>query len=148
MTAQPGKNLFDNTDGDLNQIVQVIDRLKSLNAALSAHLPAAMAAHCQVANLTKGKLIVTLDSNAWASRFYYEKPALLAALRQTPDFAGIAQIEHRVNPDLFQHEKINPHKPKPTPQLSEDAKAGLDTLIQSAEGDLKAKLMQLRSRFN
>lgn len=144
---QSGKSLFDTSDGDLKRIVQVVDRLKSLNNALKEYLPGKLGDHCMVANLSKGKLIITLDSSAWASKFYYEKPSLLSKLRQSPDFAGISHIEHRVDPDMFKALKTEkPQKQLPT-KLSKDAGDALKGLMDHADENLKAKLKKLQGRF-
>ena len=144
---QSGKSLFDSSDGDLKRIVQVVDRLKSVNTALKEYLPEKLSEHCMVANLSKGKLLITLDSNAWASKFYYEKPSLLSKLRQSPKFAGISQIQHRVDPDLFKALKAQKPKKQPPPKLSKDAGDALKGLIDQADDELKAKLKKLQGRF-
>ena len=132
--------------GDLAPILQTIGRLKKLNDLLPKILPQEMAKHCQVANLSQGKLILSFDNAAWASKFYFEKGEYLSKFRTIPAFAGITQIQHQVNPDLFKA----PPKPIPKPQefkLSKGAEDSLNQLILHSDGKLKEKLEKLRARL-
>lgn len=141
-------DLLDSSEGELKSLVGTIRKLGSLNDALKRYLPENLASHCQVANLSQGKLTLTVDSNAFASKLYYEKFNLLSQLRQTPEFAGLSHIEHRIDPDLF---KSIP-TPKPPaidpPKISDGTRQSLITLIANADQRLKTKLEVLLSRFS
>jgi hypothetical protein len=132
--------------GELAPILQTISRLKKLNDLLPKIFSKEMAKHCQVANLSQGKLVLSFDNAAWASRFYFEKGEYLSKFRAIPEFAGITQIQHQVNPDLFKA----PPKPIPKPQefkLSLGATESLNQLILKSDGKLKEKLEKLRGRL-
>ncbi len=133
--------------GELAPILKTIQRLKRLNELLIQIFPKEMSKHCQIANLTQGKLILTFDNAIWASKFYFEKNEFLSKFRAIPEFAGISQIQHHVNPDLFKAPPKPPLKPREF-KLSPGAEDSLNQLILSSQGKLQEKLKKLHARLS
>ena len=137
---------FAHSNGELAPILQTIAKLKKLNDLLTSILPKEMAKHCQVANLSQGKLTLTFDNSAWASKFYFEKNEYLSKFRAIPEFAGLSQIQHQVDPGLF----IAPPKIiKKTQEfkLSKAAEDSLNQLILNSNGKLKEKWEKLQQKL-
>jgi hypothetical protein len=140
-------SLFENPVGDLKLIVQTLQKLKRLNEALHSLLPKEMAKHCQVASLTQGRLLISFDHAMWAGKFHFEKMEYLSKLRQLPEFSGLSQIEHRVNPS-FSVTSQKPPSPKAAHRpLSKEAADSLDQLILYSEGKLKTSLEKFREHL-
>jgi hypothetical protein len=131
---------------ELAPILKTIHRLKRLNELLIQIFPKDMSKHCQIANLNQGKLTLTFDNAVWAGKFYFEKNEFLSKFRAIPEFAGISQIQHQVNPDLF---KAPPKKPLKAREfkLSPGAEESLNQLILNSEGKLQEKLKKLQARL-
>ncbi|MDX1497063.1 MAG: DUF721 domain-containing protein [Salinisphaeraceae bacterium] len=64
--------------------VRLLDKasqLQRLQSRLQEWLPAPLHEHVQLANIREGRLILTADSNAWASKLRYLSPDLLQRLQ-------------------------------------------------------------------
>lgn len=75
-------------------------RLERLNALFGAFLPPALQAHCRVANLSGGTLIVHGTSPAWTTRLRFEAPRLQRELAALPEFASVNEIRIRPAPTV------------------------------------------------
>ncbi len=138
--------ILNRSEGELAPIIKTIHRLQRLNDLLEKILPAELRKHCQIANLDQGKLLLSFDSSVWASKFHFEKNEYVSAFRGVPEFAGIIQINHRVDPHLF----IPPPKKIEKTQafkLSTSAQHSLEQLMLNSEGKLRASLEKLQGRL-
>ena len=91
--ARPLQRLL---DGSLQEIAERARLLDRLTAEVRRLLPEA-GAHCQVANLRGGELIVQVDSPAWATRLRYQGKALVGQL-QRRGFPELKTVRVRVAP--------------------------------------------------
>ncbi|MGB1581493.1 MAG: DciA family protein [Nevskiales bacterium] len=63
------------------RLLNKASQLTRLQSRLRDWLPAPLREHVQLANLRDGRLILTADSNAWASKCRYLSPDLLQRLQ-------------------------------------------------------------------
>ncbi len=68
--------------GDGGSLVTRAKQLARLERRLQACLDPTVAAHCRLANLRDGLLLVQVPSGAWAARLRYEQPRILSCLRR------------------------------------------------------------------
>ena len=134
------------SEGELAPILKTIHQLSRLNDLLKTIFPVDMAKHCQVANLSQGKLILSFDNATWASKFYFEKNEYLSKFRTVPEFAGIIHITHTVNPSLFLAPKRKSIETRKL-VLSDETKDSLQQLILNSDGKLRENLEKLRTRL-
>jgi len=70
--------------GPLGRLIDIAGRQNSLAARVRDRLPESLRPHCLGAELHDGKLRITMDSPAWASRLRYLLPRLEDALKRLP----------------------------------------------------------------
>ncbi len=75
------KQVLARQSGQVERLLDKVVVLQQLNDQLQAFLEPSLAAHCQVANLRDGCLVIMADSAAWATRLRYDFPDLLSRLR-------------------------------------------------------------------
>jgi hypothetical protein len=132
----------------LSRVMQQVNRLQALNDAVKRLLPRDLGAHIQVANLDKGRLILEVDSNSWASILHYQKSDLLQQLRGNPEFAGLISIEHRVNPALkFAPKSVRSLRP-PVKLSINNLKMLTELAANTKDTKLRDSLLQLIEHQN
>lgn len=116
-------------------------RLGQLQQLLDSQLQPAARPHCRVASLREGSLLLVITDAHWATRLRYQQRRLLRQLQAFDEFAGLARILFKVQPQI---ERTAPPR---TVQLSP---AAAEAIHEAAEGisnpRLKAALERLASR--
>jgi hypothetical protein len=121
-------------------------KIAELDNLVQQCLPTPLAGHCQVVNVRNSKLILKLDSPAWATQVRFNSASLLSTLRQNPNFAGLAGIDFYVKPDITSEEKTVKAIAK-RPALSAKAKqALLNTAATISNPQLRAVLEKIAAR--
>jgi hypothetical protein len=87
-TPRPVNNLLNAGDGTIGRLMERARWLDELTDELRRHLNPSVAAHCRIANLRSGVLVLQTDSPAWATRLRYHIPML----RETLLDQGLGQI--------------------------------------------------------
>lgn len=127
-------------------LLDKVAKIAELDKLVKQYLPMPLAKHCQVVNVRTGKLILKLDSPAWATQVRFNSPNLLSALRQNPLYAGLAGIDFYVNPDAVMDKtpaKIVGKKPS----LSVNAKQSLLSAAETITNpQLRAILEKIAAR--
>ncbi|MCP1726113.1 hypothetical protein J2T60_000078 [Natronospira proteinivora] len=70
--------------GPLAQLIDIAGRQNSLTMRVRDRLPGPLAPHCLGVEFHEGKLRITMDSPAWATRLRYLLPQLESSLKQLP----------------------------------------------------------------
>lgn len=81
-------------DASLKAIADEAKAQQTLLDELRECLPAELAEHCSAARLRDRRLVISMDSPAWATRLRYLAPQLLESLR--PLHSALATIEVKV----------------------------------------------------
>lgn len=82
----------------LRAMLSKTEQLAKLNQAVKQYLEPSLAANCQVANLTQGRLILATTSAAWKHCLRFILPDLLSELRKEPEWCSLIAIESFVQP--------------------------------------------------
>lgn len=102
---------------ELQQLTQKLAQLEQINFYLTANLDPTLAAHCRVANLRDGSLILSTTSPAWNHKLRFASLDLLTVLRANPKWSGLKSIAVRVdylpavNPIPQPASNLKRHKP-------------------------------------
>lgn len=81
MPNRPFANLLNNADPAQRRLLSKARRLQALQTQLRSLLPESQADHVAVANIRGQRLVLSADSNAWATRLRYQSADLLRSLR-------------------------------------------------------------------
>lgn len=84
--------------GDSARLIERVRYLRSVNGHLRACLDTETSNHVQVADVNSERMLVHIDSTAWATRLRYQSPQLLRCLHRHPSLAQLRRIEIRVTP--------------------------------------------------
>lgn len=136
--------------GELELLIRHAACMQCLSQALHAHLGPPFDAHCQVANVRDGMLVVQADSSAWAAKLRFQVAAILAHLNQQPllEEQGLGPLQAmRVKVAAPRRSELT--QPVVRPSLSKNT-AALLTSAASAIGDpeLRAVLLSLAARHS
>jgi hypothetical protein len=112
--------------GESARLIERIQYLKSLNGQLHICLDPETSSHAQVADLNAERLLVHVDSSAWATRLRYQLPQLLRCLHRHPSLAQLRRIEVRVAP---QAQPVSP-----PPQAASLSAANAAIIDSTADG--------------
>ena len=123
------------------QIQEHAGEILQLNQALQQVLPKGTQAHCRVANLRHGQLLIDVASAAIKMKLDYERLMILNKLR-TQGYAKLISIEIRINPALYRSQQ-NEETPVKRPPLSESAANALLTISDIAPPKIQARLLRL-----
>lgn len=125
----------------LQSLFAEAQRLARLQQLLDTQLQPAARPHCHVASWRGGSLLLIVTDGHWATRLRYQQNRLLRQLATFEEFAGLARILFKVQP------QTQAAAPKRSVTLTESA---AETLHEAAEGisnpQLKAALERLASR--
>lgn len=111
----------------LLEICQHTVQLSTLNATLKTYLHAPLAEHCQIGHFSKGCLLITTTSSAWATELRYSLPDLRDKLRKEADLHQLASIKIQV---ADSNQPINFIKTKNKTTLSSNAQAIIQTAAE------------------
>ncbi len=128
--------------GESARLIERIQYLKSLNGQLHICLDPETSSHTQVADLNAERLLVHVDSSAWATRLRYQLPQLLRCLNQHPSLAQLRRIDIRVAP------LAQPVPSPPQPATLSDANAAIidSTADSLSDPSLRTALKRLARR--
>ncbi|MDF2940091.1 MAG: hypothetical protein K0R66_733 [Gammaproteobacteria bacterium] len=134
--------------GDLGKLLQVVNKIQSLNELVKKDLPANLRKHVRVLNLSQGKLVLEVENSSWATKLRFALPELLSSLRKVPELAGLRTIEHQIA--TKQHKSPASKKPEPSNfQLSEQAIESLKSCIEASSDDtLKKALKKFMAHYS
>lgn len=126
----------------LKNLMQRAQLLEKLNLQLQRHLPAQFSAHCRLANVDNGTLIVHVDNASYASLLRFQAPNLCKTLSTELEL-NIQTMKVKVRP--IQHLKPNANTnslslPKSAASILQQAAADMDT------SSLKSALEKLAKR--
>jgi len=108
---------------------------------VSGVLPAALRAHCRLANVREGTVVMTADSPVWAARLKYLGPTLLEQLRRGHGLEG-KELRVRIAPAA-----VPETPPLRRPVMPAAAGDALRSLAEhESDPDLAAALRRLGSR--
>lgn len=127
-------------DRALDGIYRKTARLLRLQHIISNAMPEEYAAHCSVMNLQDGRLVVGVDSAAWATRMRYQTGILLERLREQPDCRDIQSIEFKVQHNISKRDE----KPRTEHHLSNASRGVIrETASHIRDEGLRAMLVKL-----
>jgi hypothetical protein len=109
--------------GRLGAIASHARRLAELDALVRLCLGDELAAHCRLADLRSGRLVLAADTSAWATRLRYHTPEI----REKLAAAGLTVAECRI---VVAPPPDRAAEPGPRPGMSA---RGADTLNATAE---------------
>jgi len=127
----------------LHQLAQRTQRLEQLNYLLKQALPSQFSAHCRLANINNGTLIIHTDNASYASLIRFQAPAIIKTL-STELKMEISNLDVKVRP-LYMPQQT-PSTPKIT-LPSSAANALQQTALSLEDGALKESLDKLSKRF-
>ena len=131
-------------DSELAILVTRSRQLRGLTEKFRTLLEPDLAPHCYIGNIDKDRLIVMVDSAAWASKFRFYSQSILPALNSLhPSLSRVTHIQAKILNQVFEPAPI-PYKP---PELSPENAKGLRTLADSVDdSDLQEALTRLAQR--
>ena len=94
---KPIRSILSPNNPLFSELITRASRITALNKLLQKHLPEILRPHCRAVSIKKGILMLEVNSNTWAAKLHFEKPALLHSLRQDPKFCGLVGIKHKIN---------------------------------------------------
>ncbi len=136
--AQTLRSLLQHTPA-LQELLRGADQLSALQTQLEQHLQPAARAHCRVAALQEGCLMLLVTDANWATRLRYQHNRLLKELQTVPAFQTLKTIQIKVRP---QDEVVVPERERLT--LSNQASRTLqETAANVSNPALRAALERL-----
>lgn len=105
-----------------------IDEVSRLQPLWQRRVVGPLAVHARPVRYAAGLLYVHVDTPAWASRLRHERPALVAALRESRELADLADIRWRVVP-REEHPLPVPRPPSGGARLSSKA---VEAIVRTA----------------
>lgn len=128
----------------LRRILQGTEELVKLTPIFKQAVGQEFAAHCHLAKINDGKLIVIIDSPVWATKFRYATPDILKNLCIHPEFKRVRELVCRIS-FVAQVKTIV----KPRPVLSSES---ANFIVSAAKGiknsGLKRALLRLAGMKN
>lgn len=136
------RDILHNAHGELGEIIAQAGQIKNLDLEIETLLPENLRQHCKVANYNKGTLMLYVDSGALAAKCRYLKPQLISSLRSHAEFAGLASIDFKIAPEVFQKKSLE-EKAVVNKTFSPSITQQLIELIASTEDDGIKKSLEL-----
>ncbi|MEW5992881.1 MAG: DUF721 domain-containing protein [Candidatus Zixiibacteriota bacterium] len=130
--------------GTTAPLLERVQYLQTLTTQLRSCLDSESASHVQVADLNGERLVIQVDSAAWATRLRYLGPQLLRCLRNGTELPPLQRLDVRVAPQA----QPTTHGIPPA-TLSADNASLLDTAADDIRHPaLRAALKRLARRGN
>jgi len=104
-TSKHVKHALAQGNKGFQDIIAKVQHLKALDKMLKQCLDDQLAAHCRVANLNKGSLVIEADSGAWATQLRYLSPEILSFMRSTGRQYSLRSIRTYIHPKALEREK-------------------------------------------
>ena len=129
---------------DLQFIFAKIKKLGEINKKVLSHMDAALAAHCQVANLTGNCLVILASNSSIATQLRFQAPDLLKKLQQDPALKHVKEIQAKVGVPRTQTRLSAPVEKNthPVERLSEKTSAFILELAKSLDNEKLRKVME------
>ncbi len=128
--------------GQLKQLKDQTDHLRTLDARLKIHVQEPLSQHTRLATIRDGCLVIQADTPAWAARLRFKTPEILASLADDGLFPGIRSIRIRA-----ETAERPPSPPSSRPSISPDSAAELRAQADSIEDrEVRDALLRLASR--
>jgi len=128
----------------MQRLLSQAKHIDQWNKRIQRILPGPIAAHCQVTNVTEDKLVIQVNSPAWASKLRLFIPKL----EKTIIVNGLQSVELKV---AIPAPAYNAIKEIPTPRSPLSSEAS-NTIIQTAETindkNLREALLRLAAQSN
>lgn len=114
------EHILTHPDGALANIIQAYRHTKAIESAFKKLAPPEIAKHCRIGLFHKNALLLQVNSSAWAAKLRLHKADLLRALRQAPEFIGLARIDITIAATETKTKKVTTQstKPKPIPKAA------------------------------
>lgn len=96
--SQRFSRVLSQSEGLVPQLMARARELQRLEKVVLDRLPQALQAHCRMANLREGTLVLQADSPVWGARLRYSVPNLLRELSRTGGMPRVKRIEILVRP--------------------------------------------------
>jgi len=128
------------------EIVKKVEQLAKLNRVVLQNLAPELSAHCRVANVREGILILSTASSAMGYQLRFTEIELLSALRAIPAWCHLKSIKIQVRPP---HNIPTPLSPAslPRPNLSKSTAKILKMTAEDLNpSPLQEALLRLSSR--
>ncbi len=97
-SAHQINRLIDAPESSLHDLMATTDRLLQLEKEVRLRLPESCQKHCKLASYQNGKLILHVESAAWATKIRYLQRELIVQLKQIPVLKEINRIQVSVRP--------------------------------------------------
>lgn len=124
----------------LRSLLEVLDQQQALLAKIRQRLPAPLGEHLIGAHLQRRRLVLHVDTPAWASRLRYQAPTLARSLR--PDVPGLEDIQVRIQPAQARRREQNARSIRLSAQAARHLR---DTAAGLQDPALSAALQRLAS---
>lgn len=102
----PLRELLSRREGGLAAILQHTSKLKLLQDRLRRELPAALAEHLTVADVTSRVLVIRVDNSSGAARLRFLIPELLTLVREKCSLPDIQTIRIKVDVTRDEPERV------------------------------------------
>ncbi len=126
--------------GRLGAIASHARRLAELDALVRLCLGDELAAHCRLADLRSGRLVLAADTPAWATRLRYHTPEL----RQKLAAAGMTVAECRIV--VAPPPPTRPADPSQRPNMSAGSASALNATAESIRDPALAAALRRLAR--
>ncbi len=90
-------HLLTEPKGDVRALMDQLNKIRTINNSLQAHINPLLSQHCKAVNFRKGTLVLAVDSSVWLNKLRFQLPELLSELR-SKGFVSLANIELIVRP--------------------------------------------------
>jgi len=142
-TPEAIANSLKHPEGELNNLVSKVKTLAYLDQKLKQDLPSFLKAHCRLGNFSNGKIILTVDSSAMASKLNFLKLNILEKLRSERDFSGVVAIEIKIDPSQFESSRPTEKPIIPRKFSAQTAEILKQKILETQDKNLREKLEQL-----
>ncbi|HKK06091.1 MAG TPA: DciA family protein [Gammaproteobacteria bacterium] len=131
----------------LSRVLGHAQRLSALDEKLRPLLGQPLAAHCRVANLRRGTLVIQVDSSAWAARLRYQVPGLLKTLRSRQDADGALNSLEDIQIKILPPAQVPQNRAARQVRMSGESARLIEAVAQSTDDpSLSSALRRLAGR--
>jgi len=129
----------------LSNVLKTVSELHQLDGIVQKHLSGELSHHYRTANYRHGELVLTTDSNAWATRMRYIAPGLIKSLQKESIFQGVKSISCLVDATpIFDSHPTQKQMTKKPNELTNQTKSLLQQVANHVQSiDLKRALLRL-----
>lgn len=125
---------------ELETILKQVQQLGYLQQKIAPCLDASLLPFCQVASLSKGKLILLVANGSIATQLRLQSLSILQKIKQNPELQAISTIECKVRPHPISP-RMQPAINKPARTLSHSAADAIQMTAESLEDAALKEIM-------